>query len=90
VASGRDLEVQDYWKLVKNSVRQFCKGWSANLNGQMRREKATFLNKLRELDRMADRGGLSNAQWAARYEVEEQLEHTYAMEEVQWQKKRWT
>lgn len=53
----------------------------------MRREKATLLNKLRELDRMADRGGLSNAQWAARYKVEEQLEHIYAMEEVQWQKR---
>lgn len=79
--------MQDYWNRVKNSLRRFCKGWSANFNGQIRRKKTYLLNRLNELDDDAERGGLTRDQWSTRYDIEEQLERIYAIEEVQWQRR---
>jgi hypothetical protein len=46
--------VQDYWRDVKAATRKFCKGWGANVNSQIKREKRYLLKKLQEMDRVAD------------------------------------
>jgi hypothetical protein len=53
------LDVQDYWKSVKYSVRKFCKGWSYNLNNDMKKKRKELLLQLEILDKEAERLGLS-------------------------------
>jgi hypothetical protein len=79
--------VQDYWRDVKAATRKFCKGWGANINSQVKKDKKILLSKLERMDREADDNGLSEAQWLERYDVEKQLDEIYQFEEVQWQKR---
>jgi hypothetical protein len=43
--------VQDHWRDVKATTRNFCKGWGANVNSQMKKDKKDLLSKLEEMDR---------------------------------------
>lgn len=79
--------IQDYWKLVKKHIRTFCKGWGNNVRGQIRREKQILLEELKLVHAMADSNNLSASQWKERYAKESALEHIYAFEEMQWQKR---
>jgi hypothetical protein len=53
--------VQDYWRDVKAATRKFCKGWGANINSQVKKDKKILLSKLEEVDREADPSGLSES-----------------------------
>jgi hypothetical protein len=79
--------VQDYWRDVKAATRKFCKGWGANINSQVKKDKKILLSKLEEVDREADPSGLSESQWQERYNVEKQLDEIYQFEELQWQRR---
>jgi BMFP domain-containing protein YqiC len=82
-----EKRIQDHWRDVRAAIRKFCKGWGANINNQMRREKKDLLTKLQIMDREADMSGLDGMRWKERYEVEEQLELIYQFEEFQWQRR---
>jgi hypothetical protein len=41
-----DKIVQDHWRDVKAATRKFCKGWGANVNSQMKKDKKDLLSKL--------------------------------------------
>jgi hypothetical protein len=32
-------KVQDYWRELKYFTRRFCKGWRANINSQIKKDK---------------------------------------------------
>jgi hypothetical protein len=32
-------KVQDYWRELKSDTRRFCKGWGANINSQIKKDK---------------------------------------------------
>jgi hypothetical protein len=66
----RRKTVQDYWRDVKAASRKFCKGWGANINSQVKKDKKILLSKLKRMDREVDDNGLSEAQWQERYDVE--------------------
>jgi hypothetical protein len=59
---------------MKAATRKFCKGWGANVNSQIKREKKDLLKKLQDMDGVANERGLDASQWQERYEVEEKLE----------------
>jgi hypothetical protein len=72
---------------MKAATRKFCKGWGANVNSQIKREKKDLLKKLQDMDGVANERGLDASQWQERYEVEEKLERIYQFEEIQWQRR---
>jgi hypothetical protein len=79
--------IQNYWRDLKASTRKFCKGWGANTNSQIKKDKKILLDRLQAIDREADDAGLNTQQWQERYNVESQLEKIYHFEEVQWQRR---
>jgi hypothetical protein len=79
--------VPDYWRDMKATTRKFCKGWGANVNSQIKREKSDLLKKLQDMDGVANERGLDASQWQERYEVEDKLEKIYQFEEIQWQRR---
>jgi hypothetical protein len=74
-------EVQDFWKKLKKGVRQLSKGMGANMDGQMRRDKARLMHEIKDLDVKADGQGLDNSEWKRRYSLERHLEEIYPYEE---------
>jgi hypothetical protein len=83
----RDKNVQDYWRELKADTRKFCKGWGANINSQIKRDKKLLLDKLERMDKMEEENGFNIMQWQERYGVEKQLEEIYQFEEIQWQRR---
>jgi hypothetical protein len=77
--------IQDYWKEIKTATQIFCKGWGANFNSQIKKDRRSLLEKIREVDKEAEIGSLSESQWQQRYEWERHLEGIYRFEEIQWQ-----
>jgi hypothetical protein len=53
----------------------------ANLNEQIRRDKARLLQDIKDLDGKADSQRLNNAGWWMRYNLERELEEIYSYEE---------
>jgi hypothetical protein len=69
-----EKRIQDHWRDVRVATRKFCKGWGANINSHMRREKKDLLAKLYIIYREADLSVLDEMRWKERYEqLEEQL-----------------
>jgi hypothetical protein len=87
LARERGEIVQDYWRDMKAATRKFCKGWGANVNSQIKREKRDLLKKLQDMDGVANERGLDASQWQEIYEVEDKLEKIYQFEEIQWQRR---
>jgi len=53
--------------------------------GDQSRTKSDLLMRLNDLDKALETRVLSAEEWNSRYEIEEQLEIIYQMEEVHWQ-----
>jgi exonuclease III len=49
-----DKNVQDFWRDLKADTRRFCKGWDANRNSGIKREKRIFLSEVKEMDKMEE------------------------------------
>jgi hypothetical protein len=69
------------------ALRQFLKGWGANLGKDSRVFKANLLAKIQELDRMADGPGLDEEGWALRYHLEGQMMDILCAEEEYWRQR---
>jgi hypothetical protein len=82
-----DSTVQDFWKKIKTATRTFCKGWGANRNNQIKKEKSELLRGIKNLDMEVERGTMGMMQWQQRYELEQKLEEIYRFEEIQWQRR---
>ncbi|KAM0884187.1 hypothetical protein ACQ4PT_031139 [Festuca glaucescens] len=63
------------WQRVSAGLRQFLKGWGANLGKENRDLKAELLARIQTLDGRADSTGLDDEGWALRYHLESQLTH---------------
>lgn len=72
-------DIQDYWEELKIEIRKACKGWEANLRGEMRKKKEGLQQKIKELDRKADMDSLIEEEWKERYKLEEALEEIMLM-----------
>ena len=65
-------------------IRQFMRGWGANLGADLRRRKAGILGEIQALDRAADSAGLSADEWLQRYALEASIMEIYKGEEIFW------
>jgi hypothetical protein len=68
-------------------MRQQSKGMGANLEGQIKRDKARLLQDIKELDEKADSQGLDSVEWRRWYNLEREIEGIYTYEERIWQKR---
>jgi hypothetical protein len=83
----------DIWQGIARSLRQFLKGWGANLGKQKRVFRENLLNQVADLDQKADSSGLDDEGWALRYHLEDQLIQLDAVEEEYWKQRnrlQWT
>ena len=79
---GRDII--DWWSFMSGDLRQHLKGWSRNMGGAAKVEKAHLLEQIKELDALADSAGLDGEGWAFRYNLEEQILQLLRVEEEYW------
>jgi hypothetical protein len=90
----RDSEhIQDFWRDVKAATRKFSRGWGRNFQAQIKRDKFALLEKIRILDKMAEKGSMTQHQWQERYNLEAKLEEVYGYEEIQLRRQsgvKWT
>jgi hypothetical protein len=77
----------DRWNRVSGGLRQFLKGWGANLGKEARDLKQDLLAQIQALDAQADTLGLDEEGWAMRYHLEGQLSHLARLEEVYWRQR---
>jgi mannosylglycoprotein endo-beta-mannosidase len=63
------------------------KGWGRNWGSDQRKMKQDLLLKIERWDKIAEERELSNAEWADRYEKEEELVKNYENEELFWQRR---
>lgn len=64
------LDIQEFWRILKIEMRKACKGWGANLKGEMRRRKKELSHKIQQLENKADQEGLNEEEWGQRYKLE--------------------
>ena len=75
------------WHRISAGLRQFLKGWGANIGREDRDRKADILAQIQRLDARADSRGLDDEGWALRYHLEDQLTHLSKMEEEYWRQR---
>jgi ribosomal 30S subunit maturation factor RimM len=63
------------------------KGWGRNWRSDQRKMKPDLLLKIERWDKIAKERELSNAEWAYRYEKEEELVKIYENGELFWQRR---
>jgi len=76
----------DKWHGNLVMLRQFLKGWGANIRGDYRREKEALLQQLREIDEKVNVGDTDPILMRSRYK-EEELEKLMEAEELYWQRR---
>jgi hypothetical protein len=85
--------IQDFWREMKAATRKFCKGWGINTQSQFKRDKKLLLERISELDSVAEARELSALQWQIRYGLEKELKKVYNLEELQLKRQsgiKWT
>uniref|UniRef100_A0ACD5UQY6 Uncharacterized protein n=1 Tax=Avena sativa TaxID=4498 RepID=A0ACD5UQY6_AVESA len=85
---ARRRDAIDLWYSLSRGLRQFLRGWAANLGKTSREAKAAFLGQIQELDVLADAEGLDEEGWALRYHLENQLIQILVEEEHRRQRGR--
>ena len=68
-------------------IRQFLRGWGANLGADIKAQKGALLDQIRALDHQADTGGLSPDSWMHRYSLEASLMVIFEGEELFWRRR---
>jgi hypothetical protein len=68
----------------KGALRQFLRGWGANLGRADKNAMARLLAHIQELDMKADGPGLDDDGWALKYHLEEQFSELIRVEEEYW------
>ena len=63
------------------------KGWGANIGRDLRIQKASLLEEIRDLDLCADIVGISVEEWMHRYNLEDSLMEIYSKEEEFWRQR---
>ena len=75
------------WHRISAGLRQFLKGWGANIGREDRDHKADVLAQIQRLDARADAHGLDDEGWALRYHLEDHLTQLSKVEEEYWRQR---
>jgi hypothetical protein len=86
-AGGTFTDSIDAWQSLSAGIRQFLKGWGANLGKAEHELKEGILVQIQALDHRADSSGLDDEGWALRYHLEDQLAHLAKVEEEYWRQR---
>jgi hypothetical protein len=84
---GAPLDPIDAWQQISAGIRQFLRGWGANLGKEGRDLKDSLLAQIQRLDAMADTSGLDDEGWALRYHLEGELTHLARTQEAYWRQR---
>jgi hypothetical protein len=76
-------EVGNGWRLKNQHIKRKMRGWSANLNGAIKRQKEEILQDLNALDIAQEGRELEEEEWAQWWLSKQQLDEIYRMEEIQ-------
>jgi hypothetical protein len=63
-AAGTQRSSVDLWQHIARGLRQFLKGWGANLGRERRVFREDLVKRIQGLDEMADANGLDEEGWA--------------------------
>jgi hypothetical protein len=74
----------DCWHHCSTLLRKALRGWGANVNADIKKQKIDLLCKIKDIDSIADTVGLSANHWKIRYDLEHQLEEVLVWEEAYW------
>ncbi|XP_071677232.1 uncharacterized protein [Lolium perenne] len=86
-AVGAPLDPIDAWQQISAGIRQFLRGWGANLGKEGRDLKDSLLAQIQRLDALADTSGLDDEGWALRYHLEGELTHLARTQEEYWRQR---
>jgi hypothetical protein len=81
IATGSPIE---RWQTKIRRLRQYLRGWAKYVSGVYKKEKATLLNKLDELDKKAEITLLSDAEHDLKHILNERLAELLREEELKW------
>jgi len=73
--------------VISSKLRRAMKGWGANCDCARRKHKQEILLEIKILDGKSDLMQLSEEEWKRRYELENELQEIYVVEELYWQKR---
>ncbi|KAM0835806.1 hypothetical protein ACQ4PT_062707 [Festuca glaucescens] len=77
----------DIWQLIARQLRQFLKGWGANLGKERRVFREDLIKRIEQLDLTADATGLDEEGWSLRYSLEDQIIALDSLEEEYWRQR---
>lgn len=84
VATGRTRGPMDLWILAVGTLRSFLRGWGANHDSESKRAREALIDEIKTLDALADSRAFSEAKWANRYALENQVLSILREEEEYW------
>ena len=77
----------DKWHENLCKLRQFLKGWGANLRGDYKRTKSNLLLQIQKLDEKILHNNTDTPLLRDQYTLEQELEKLMEIEELYWQKR---
>jgi len=64
----------DKWHENLSALRQYLKGWSANINGMYKKKKEELMQRIQEIDNKAEGEDTGAEMWTQRMLLEGELE----------------
>ena len=77
----------DTWISAAGALRGFLRGWGANHGSEAKRAREALLEEIKALDIQADTRPFSEAEWASRYALENQVLAILREEEEYWRRR---
>lgn len=77
----------DMWQTMMSKLRQFLRGYGANVRGEYGRRKKELLDNIKAFDVRAENKVVKARDWERRYDLEKELVKLYKMEELYWQRR---
>ena len=86
-AAGRSRGPLDIWVNAAGTLRGFLRGWGANHGSDAKRAREALIEEIKALDAQADSRSFSEAEWANRYALENQVLAILREEEEYWRRR---
>ena len=86
-AGGRSRGPLDTWIAAAGALRGFLHGWGANHGSEAKRAREALIEEIKALDIQADSSSFSEAEWACRYALENQVLAILREEEEYWRRR---
>ncbi|XP_073355249.1 uncharacterized protein [Aegilops tauschii subsp. strangulata] len=86
-AAGRPRGPMDIWISAAGVLRGFLRGWGANHGSETKHAREAIIDEIKSLDAQADARTFSEAEWAYRYALKNQVLSILREEEEYW--RRW-